>query len=60
LSEVDLPPLFADLSDAFFKMGYSNYFVPKSSKISGSAIFYKKDLFEAAEKNYFQFSQDKG
>ena len=53
LSELDLPPLYADVVDAFGKLGYHNYFVAKSNKISGSAIFYKKDLFDLVQQDSF-------
>ena len=50
-------PIYADISEAFAKMGYSNYFVPKPNKISGSAIFYKKDLFNLIEQSHFSFNE---
>jgi hypothetical protein len=43
LSELDLLPIYADVSEAFNKLGYQNYFVAKSNKKTGSAIFYKKE-----------------
>lgn len=58
LSELDLPPLYADVVDAFSKLGYHNKFVPKSNLVSGSAIFYKKDLFEVISHDNFLYSND--
>lgn len=58
LSEVDVLPHYRKVADAFAKLGYQDYFVEKSSGISGSAIFYKKDMFLCLEQNHIKFSED--
>ena len=49
LSEVDVLPHYRNIADAFARMGYMDYFVEKSNGISGSAIFYRKDMFLCLE-----------
>ena len=39
-------------------MGYQDYFVEKSSGISGSAIFYKKSKFVCLEQNSVKYAPD--
>lgn len=58
LSEVDCLPLYRSVADAFALMGYQDYFVEKSSGISGSAIFYRKSKFVCLEQNSVKFSSD--
>lgn len=49
LSEVDIQPLYDEYRYEMAKLGYLDYFVEKKNKISGSAIFYKKEKFECLE-----------
>ena len=58
LSEVDVLPLYRELAEIMKKMGYSDYFVEKPSRISGSAIFYKKDKFACLQQNSVSFGDD--
>lgn len=58
LSEVDVDPLYQEFREVMSDNGYDDYFVPKPSNISGSAIFWKKDKFRCIEKNYVAFPGD--
>ena len=49
MSEVDCFPLYDQIRSSMYEMGYLDYFVEKSSKISGSVIFYKKSKFVCME-----------
>ena len=55
LSEVDCFSKYRSIADAFAMMGYQDFFVEKSSGISGSAIFYKKSKFVCLEQNSVKF-----
>lgn len=58
LSEVDLDPMMNAFEEFMSKRGYDSYFVPKTGKQQGSAIFYKKEKFVCLKKNSVTFGED--
>ena len=57
LSEVDVYPLYEDYRHAMNQLGYFDYFVEKSNRISGSAIFYKHSKFKCIYQNSVDYDK---
>ena len=57
LSEVDVLPLYREIAEFMASQGYSDYFVEKSNRISGSAIFFKSEKFKCLSQNSQVFGE---